>query len=386
MACSCGRASDREHVVQATFAKARAAIARAPREAFDIATIEVEPPREKELLVRIAGVGLCHTDLIFRDQFLPYPQPAVLGHEGAGTVEAVGPGVVDFGVGDEVILAFSACRECPSCDSGLPSYCRDFVPLNYAGARSDGSTAYRHDVEEVASHFFGQSSFSELAVVRAVNAVPVPDTDLDISLLGPLGCGIQTGAGAILRSMNCDEGSSIAIWGGGAVGQAAVMAARLKNMDPIILIEPMGARRSLACGLGSTHTIDPGGQEVIGQIRSIAPEGVAYALDTSGNAAALQDAVGSLTIQGLLGLVGVPPTASDTLNINLAQQITSGLRTMGIVEGDSDPRTFLPELLAYHSEGRFPFDRLITSYPLERINDAIEAQARGECVKAVMIP
>ena len=372
--------------MEAAYRSARAAIARAPRQPFELATIEVEPPREGELLVRIAGVGLCHTDLIFRDQFLPFPQPAVLGHEGAGTVAAIGPGVTDFDVGDEVILAFSACRECKSCDNGLPSYCKDFVPLNYAGARADGSTSYRHAGQDVASHFFGQSSFSELAVVRAVNAVKVPQTDLDLSLLGPLGCGIQTGAGAVLRSMNCEEGASIAIWGGGAVGQAAVMAACLKKLDPIILVEPMASRREIACELGATHAIDPGAQDVIEQVRSIAPGGVAYALDTSGNAAALQDAVGSLAIQGLLGLVGVPPTASDTLDINLAQQITYGLRTMGIVEGDSDPKTFLPELLAYHRKGQFPFDRLIETFPLEDINEAVEAQARGGCIKAVMLP
>jgi len=364
-----------------------AAVARGADRAFSLETLEVAAPRAGEVLVRIAGVGLCHTDLIFRDQFVPYPIPAVLGHEGAGTIEAIGPEVEGLAVGDAVILAFSSCGACPQCDHGLPSYCRDFPPLNYAGARlDDGSTAYRAGAETVASHFFGQSSFAARAVVRARNAVKVTGTSAPLELLGTLGCGFQTGAGAVLRSMDCPAGSSIAIFGGGPVGLAAVMAAAIRGCASIILIEPFAARRELARELGATAVIDPLGEDVAAAIRTIVPAGVDFALDTSGQVAALDAALASLAPRGMLGMVGVPRTADTALSVNIAAAVTYGQRIVGIMEGDSDPAAFIPELLAHHAAGRFPFDRLIRTFPLAEINTAIDAQARGEFVKAVLVP
>lgn len=363
-----------------------AAVARAPHQDFSLETIEVTAPADGEIRVRIAGVGLCHTDLIFRDLFIPYPQPAVLGHEGAGIVEAVGPNVTGFSVGDAVVLGFSSCGHCGQCAGGVPSYCKDFVPLNYAGARSDGSTAYAKGGEAIASHFFGQSSFAGVAIVRASNAVKVPETSLPLAYLGPLGCGLQTGAGAVLRSMDCQPGSTIGIWGAGPVGLAAVMAAKIRNCARIIVMEMFEERRALALELGATDVIDPKAGNVAEQIRGLLGDGLNFAFDTTGHPGALQDAFNSLASRGLLGIVGVPKSAEETFNANLAQQITFGLRTMGIIEGDSDPVTFIPELIAYHRKGQFPFDRLVKTYPLSQINTAIADQAAGKCVKAVLIP
>ena len=138
--------------------EAVAAVARIPKGDFSIEPVSVEAPRVGEVLVKIAGVGLCHTDLIFRDQFAPYTLPAILGHEGSGIIEALGEGVTGLAVGDKVVLGFSSCGDCPRCDEGLPSYCRSFVPLNYAGVRlEDGSTACCSGDERIGSHFFGQS-------------------------------------------------------------------------------------------------------------------------------------------------------------------------------------------------------------------------------------
>lgn len=364
-----------------------AAVARGAGRDFSLETLTVEEPRAGEVRVRIAGVGLCHTDLIFRDQFVPYPVPAVLGHEGAGTIEAIGPGVEGLAVGDEVILGFSSCGACPNCDADLPSYCRDFPPLNYAGARlDDGSTAYRAGEESVASHFFGQSSFAGHAIVRARNIVNATGAVAPLAILGTLGCGFQTGAGAVLRSMDCPSGSSIAIFGGGPVGLAAVMAAAIRGCAAIIMVEPLAARRELALQLGATRAIDPASDDVAAAIREALPAGMDFVLDTSGNVAALEAGLASLAARGMLGLVGVPRTADATLPVNIAGAITFGQRIVGIMEGDSDLVGFIPELLAYHAAGRFPFDALIRTFPLTQINEAIAAQARGECVKAVLIP
>jgi aryl-alcohol dehydrogenase len=366
--------------------RARAAVARAPGAPFAIEEVEVEAPRPDEVLVRIAGVGLCHTDLIFRDQFVPYPLPAVLGHEGAGIVEQVGADIVGLKPGDKVVLAFSSCGHCARCGEGLPSYCRDFPPLNYAGMRlDDGSKAFSRANEPIASHFFGQSSFATRTVARARNVVRVDDA-VPIERLGPLACGFQTGAGAIIRSMACPPGSSLVIFGGGPVGLAAVMGARIQGCDTIILVEPVTARRTLGRELGATHMIDPTAGPAGDAIRNILPGGVDFALDTSGRVDAIEAGLAALAPRGLLGLVGVPPRAEDSLSLNLAAAITYGQRVMGIMEGDSDPQSFIPELIAHHRAGRFPFDRLIRTFPLDDINEAVAAQARGDCVKVVLIP
>ena len=368
-----------------------AAVAREPHGAFSIEAVEVEAPRAGEVLVRIAGVGLCHTDLVFRDQFVPYPLPAILGHEGAGVIEAVGPDVDGLAVGDRVVLGFSSCGHCARCADGLPSYCRDFPPLNYAGMRlDDGSKAYASQGEQISSHFFGQSSFAAHAIARARNVVKVSDAQAPLEILGPLGCGFQTGAGGVMRSMACPAGSTIAIVGGGPVGLAAVMGASIQGCATIILVEPVTARRKLALELGATHVIDPNdipnAGDVAAAVREILPGGVDFAFDTSGRATAIEAILATLAPRGMLGLVGVPPRAEDALSINIAGMITYGQRVVGIMEGDSDPQTFIPELIAAHREGRFPFDRLVRTFPLAAINEAIEAQKNGDCIKVVLIP
>lgn len=366
--------------------KTTAAVARMAGRDFSVEEIEVESPRAGEVLVRVLGVGVCHTDLVFRDQVAAYPLPAVLGHEGAGIVEALGEGVTGLAVGDKVVIGFSSCGHCPRCDEGLPSYCRTFPPLNYAGMRlEDGSKAFASGGEAVSSHFFGQSSFAAHTITRARNVVKV-ETDAPIELLGPLGCGFQTGAGGVMRSLAAQAGSSIAIIGGGPVGLAAVMGAVIQDCATIALVEPIAARRSIATTLGATHVIDPTAGDLAEALRGIAPEGFDYVFDTSGHVPAIEAGLASLGAHGAIGLVGVPKTADAAISVNIGALMTPGHRIIGIIEGDSDPQSFIPELLRYHAEGRFPFDTLIRTYPLTEINEAVAAQARGEFVKAVLVP
>jgi aryl-alcohol dehydrogenase len=364
----------------------KAAVISAPGADFVVETLTIGEPGAGEVLVEIAGVGLCHTDLVFRDGFAPVPLPMVFGHEGAGIVRAVGAAVTGILPGDAVIIGFSSCGHCARCDENLPSYCRSFPALNYAGARPDGSTALAKDGEPVASHFFGQSSFASHAITPARNVVKIDPAGLDLATLGPLACGLQTGAGAVMRSLDCGAGSTLAIFGAGPVGLAAVMAAKIRECARIIVVEPLAARRALAIDLGATDAIDPAAGDVAETIRAIAADGVDFALETSGRDTAIAAGLAALGSRGMLGLVGVPPRADDTLSINIAAMITFGHRVIGIIEGDSDQQGFIPELLALHREGRFPFDRLITTFPLAAINEAVTAQHRGECVKAVLIP
>lgn len=368
--------------------QATAAVAYTPGGNFTVETIEVEAPRAGEVRVQIAGVGLCHTDLIFRDQIAPFALPGVLGHEGAGVIEAIGEGVEGLAVGDKVVVGFSSCGTCPRCAEHLPSYCQSFVPLNYAGVRlEDGSTAYAKDGAQVTSHFFGQSSFSALTVTRAHNVVKVGDTAAPLELLGPLGCGFQTGAGGVMRSLGCPAGSSIAIFGGGPVGLAAVMGAVIQGCSTIILVEPIAARRDIARELGATHVIDPASNDNLAEaLRAIVPMGLDFAFDTSGVVPVIEAGLAALGSHGAIGLVGVPSKADAAISVNIAALMTPGHRIIGIIEGDSDPQQFIPELIAHHAAGHFPFDRLIKIFPLDQINEAIAAQARGEVIKVVLVP
>jgi aryl-alcohol dehydrogenase len=366
--------------------KIHAAVARAAHEPFYFEEVNIEDPRADEVLIEIHGVGLCHTDLIARDQFIPIQLPAVLGHEGAGVVVAAGERVTKVKPGDRVIMSFSSCGRCARCQENLPSYCASFPALNYSGRRADGTSGVSIGAAAISSCFFGQSSFASHALTRERNIVRVDDPHLPLQILGPLGCGFQTGAGAILRSLACTPGSSLCIFGGGPVGLAAVMGAAIKRCESVILVEPIPSRRAMAMSLGATHVIDPAAGQVGEAIRAIVPAGVEYALETSGREESVLAALGSLGSHGLLGLVGVPPRPESAVSVNLASLITFGHRIHGVIEGDSDLDQFIPELLNHFRAGRFPVDRIVKTYPLNQINEAVAAQLRGDCIKAVLIP
>ncbi|NDK91456.1 NAD(P)-dependent alcohol dehydrogenase [Gordonia desulfuricans] len=362
-----------------------AAVAHGAHQDFTIEEVELAAPRNDELVVEIRGVGLCHTDIAARDGVYGLPYPVVLGHEGSGVVVAVGDDVTIVAVGDEVAVSFSSCRRCRPCTTGRPAYCTEFTAENYIGSRPDGTDTMSSDGAPVHGHFFGQSSFASHALVNERNTVKV-ETDLDISLVGPLGCGIQTGAGAIMNSMRCGADRSLVVLGGGPVGLAAVMGAVIQGCTPIIVVEPMASRRAVATELGATHVIDPIGTDLTAALRTIAPDGVDHIFDTTGRVDVIGAAIDAAAQNAVVGLVGVPADFSVDLPVNIVGAMQKGLTITGIVEGDSVPETFIPELLAHHAAGRFPFDTLITTYPFSKINDAIAAQERGEVTKLVLVP
>lgn len=351
---------------------------------FTLETVELDDPRDDEILVRVLGVGLCHTDLVARDGLFPFQLPAILGHEGAGIVERVGGAITKVKPGDKVVLSFRSCGTCPSCAAGVPAYCHLLPALNFIGMRPDGSTAARMGDVPVATNFFAQSSFATYALAYERNVVKVAP-DAPVEILGPLGCGVQTGAGGIMRSLACEKGSSLLVMGGGAVGLSAVMAAVVVGCSTIMVLEPHAERRALALSFGATHALDPAAGPLAEQVRAILPEGVNYAFDTTGLPAVIEGALASLAPRGSLGIVGVPPAGLETFPVATSQLMTFGHTIRGIIEGDSDPETFIPELVRLNAEGRFPFDRLIKTYPLSAINEAIEDQHHGKCVKVVLL-
>jgi aryl-alcohol dehydrogenase len=361
----------------------KAAVVREVGGDFSIEDVELGDPQSGEVLVDIAAVGLCHTDLAIQHGHLPFPLPGVVGHEGAGVVKAVGVGVTKVAVGDKVSLTFNSCGECPTCANDEPAYCVNFMGLNFGGVRPDGTSAISVGGEPVGSNFFGQSSFATAAIANVRNVIKLPD-DADLALSAPLGCGIQTGAGAVMNTFDAQAGESILVLGGGSVGLSAVLAAVARGLSTIVLSEPMASRRELALELGATHAIDPAAGSVAEQVRAFLPAGVNYAVDTTAHPAVLGDAFGALAHRGTLGMLGLPADPETVLPLPLVPMSVLGARVVGIIEGDSNPEAFIPELQRLHAAGKFPYDRLISTRPFVEINEAIAAQAKGEAIKVVL--
>ena len=347
--------------------------------------IYLDEPRPDEVLVRIVGTGVCHTDMVMRDQLVPTPFPAVLGHEGAGVVERVGGAVDGLAPGDHVVLSFASCGGCPSCGHSEPAYCHSWFPLNFMGMRADGSSAITDaGGQAIHSHIFGQSSFATYAVVNARNAVLV-DPAIPLKLLGPLGCGLQTGAGAVLNALKVRRGSSVAVLGTGAVGLSAVMAAGIAGASTIVAVDLKQQRVEIARELGATHgTVPmPGGMREVAAAVGL-PAGFDYIVDTTGSAAVGNDAILALAPRGEIALVGAYPPGADI--VCDGTHILSGGRVIrGVVEGGAEPHSFIPKLIEYWQDGQFPFDKLIEFFPLFEIEEAIRLSEEGLVVKPVIL-
>jgi Zn-dependent alcohol dehydrogenase len=361
--------------------KGRAAILSEANGDFVINDIVLQAPRAHEVLVRVVGAGVCHTDLVFRGGF-PIPMPVVLGHEGSGIVEAVGADVEDIEVGDHVVLSFGSCGACPNCAKSSPALCYNFALENFAGLRADGSTPMYKGDTGVGARFFSQSSFATHLIANARNTVVV-DKAAPLELLGPLGCGIQTGAGAILNSLGVGNGDKVLVTGGGAVGLSGVMAARIAEASVIVLVEPIAERRALALELGATHVIDPVGQTDVAAAMETSG-GITHALDTTGIPAVIEMAGNTLVSGGKLGFLGFSPPEAQ-LPMNIMSMLIRGVTVKAIIEGDSDPRKFIPQLVKYFTAGKLPFDKLIKRYRFEDINAACSDNATGKAIKPILI-
>lgn len=367
-----------------TTLRAQVAVVRQAGGPFHLEQAEVAPPRGDEVRVRMVATGMCHTDLVARDGF-PVPLPIVLGHEGAGVVESVGPQVKRVRPGDHVVLSFNSCGSCPSCAQQAPAHCYQFMPLNFGGLRApDNSSPMTQEGRILHGYFFGQSSFASYAVAREINTVVV-DRDLPLELLGPLGCGLQTGAGAVMNSIALRAGQSLAVFGAGAVGLAGVMAAKALGASQIVVVEPNAGRRELAQRLGATLTIDPKtSADVLAELRERSGGGVNHAFDTTGIPVVIAVAVETMLPGGVLGLVGVSPMDA-MLPANIMSLISRGVTIKAILEGDADPQTFIPQLLKLYREGRFPFDQLIGKFAFSQINEAAKASEDGSVIKPVLV-
>jgi len=352
---------------------------------FSIEELQLSDPNDDEVLVRIVGTGICHTDIAGQHQYLPIPPerafPAVFGHEGAGVVEAVGAGVNKVKAGDHVALSWNFCGACPACKSGKEPYCNDLFLYNFNGARPDGTTTLRKGDQVIYGSFFCQSSLANFALANEKNIVKVRK-DVPVEIIGPLGCGIRTGAGAVMNTLRPNPGTSIAVFGVGPVGMSAVLAAVVCGCTTIIAVDIIAERLEKAKEFGATHTVNASKADPVEAIRDITGGGAEFTLECVGNPKVLRQAVDALPRLGVCGLLGVVPPGTEVgLDMDL---IMNGRTVRGILAGDSISDLFIPRLLDLYSQGRFPFDRLITFYPFDQINQAVEDMEKGRVIKPVL--
>jgi aryl-alcohol dehydrogenase len=356
----------------------RAAVIEAKDGPFVFRDVEVDAPRSDEVVVRIVATGVCHTDAHIRSQGYAAPLPLVLGHEGAGVVERVGSDVTSVVPGDRVVMSFPSCGRCHHCLAGHPAYCDHNLRLSFGGARLDGSSAYQGGVH---GHFFGQSSFATYSIANERNTVKVA-SDIPLELLGPLGCGLQTGAGAVLNSLHVPTGASIAVFGAGAVGLAAVMAAAVAGAAPIIAVDLNDERLELARELGATHAVNGSREDTRARLLEITPRGLDYVVDLTGSPKMLALAVEALAPTGTAALVGAARQGTQA-PVDMAL-LLNGRVLRGVIQGDAVPQLFIPKLIDLYRAGKFPFDRLVRFYDFTDVERAFEDSKQGRTIKPVL--
>jgi aryl-alcohol dehydrogenase len=348
---------------------------------YQLEEVELDEPKADEVLIRNVASGICHTDEFGRSQGVPIRLPLVLGHEGAGIVEKVGSAVTDLAPGDHVAVSYAFDGTCPACRRHEPYYCRNFNQINFGGVAPDMTTRLHQNGRPV-SMFFGQSSFATYSVVNAQSVAKV-DPTIDLAIAAPLGCGIQTGAGAILNVAHADETMAVAVFGCGAVGMSAIMGAAVAGCRTIIAVGGNPRSLSLALELGATHAINrKETDDVVAEVLRIVPGGVDVAVDTSGNQYMMVNALRSCCYHGMF----LPVAAAGMIDhFDVGNDVMMPMRTMkGTCEGESIPKTFIPQMVQWYKEGRFPVDRILSFYDFKDIDQALADSSCGKIIKAVL--
>ncbi|KAJ5559114.1 alcohol dehydrogenase [Penicillium sp. DV-2018c] len=356
--------------------------------------VEVSSPGDDEVLVGMYAAGICHTDILLSSVpagTMGIDYPKVVGHEGAGIIQAVGKNVQSVSIGDPVLLSFCYCSTCQQCQTSHPAYCDSFATKNYLGQQGTMKTYSQiGGTEDIWSQFFGQSSFAKYSTVKESSVVNVKDLIKDFSelkLFSPLGCGFQTGSGAILNITQAGPEDIVMITGLGAVGMGALLTAKIKKCKAIIAVDRVQSRIDLAKELGATHTINtsnPDFSTLDLAVRNLVPGGVSIAIDTTGVPSIIEQSIQSTQARGKTVLVGAPPL-DYMLNIHVAAYLNSGRALLGCIEGDSDPRVAIPQMIQWYREGLFPVDRFVEYFDAEDWSKALGSLKDGSVIKPVLI-
>ena len=362
----------------------KAAVLSAPRASFKVQDVELADLRANEVLVRMVATGLCHTDLSVWAGGVPFPLPGVLGHEGAGVVEQIGKGVTGVKAGDKVVLSFASCGDCGACHGGHPAYCSTWLQRNlFNGAREDGSPTITSRGKPIGGHFFAQSSFANHGIAEQRNVVVV-NPDADLVQLAPLGCGVMTGFGSVWYALDLKPGARMGVFGTGAVGMAALIAAKLRKPEVLIAVDVVPERLKVALDLGATHAVNAKTDDVVERIREITRgAGLTAALDTTGVAAVARSAIDTLGARGHLVTCAAPPPGTE-IPVDF-QGILTGKMVSGVTMGDATPQVLIPQLAELVMQGQLPLQRLTKQYRLDQLDQAAHDMHAGITVKPVIV-
>ncbi|AMC93656.1 aryl-alcohol dehydrogenase [Erysipelothrix larvae] len=351
---------------------------------YTIMDVNLQEPKESDVLVKVVAAGICRSDYGERNgNSISFPN--VLGHEGSGIVERVGPSVKSVKPGDHVILSYGYCEKCEGCSTGHPSSCDHWMGINNSGTNGRQEYVLTTQDDKPINNFFNQSSFATYSLVDESNIVKV-DKDIDLRLLGPLGCGLGTGSGAVLSVLKPKAGESIAVFGTGAVGFASLMAAKIAGCSKIIAVDINDERLLKAKELGATCTInskDPN-VDVEGLIREHTNgSGVNYTVDTTGYLPIMKVAVNVLKASGTFAPLAV---TKNTFEMNTFFDLVFGNKKLvGCLIGDTIPKFHLNNLIDFYKQGKFPFDQFIKFYDFEDISQAEKDSVEGRVVKSVVV-
>lgn len=345
--------------------------------------LELAEMQPDEVLVKMIASGMCMSDETIRKGGTSVEYPIVPGHEGSGIVEKVGSTVKTFKPGDQVVISYAYCGHCASCRKGRPAICDDWMKLNFLGVRDDGSHTFHKEDGTPVKNFYGHSSFSTYTLVHESNLTKV-DQDADLRLIGPLGCGFLTGSGTVINGLKPELGSSIAVFGTGAVGLAAMMAAKIEGCSTIIAIDIHDNRLELAKELGATHIINSKVEDPIAKVQEITNgKGVHYSVDTTGVSLVMKTALTVLSKGGVFAPVAI---SKNSIEVIPTAEVTLASKSMiGVLMGDGIPQLSIPQLLKFYKEGSFPIDKLVKFYKFKDINQAAKDSVTGEVIKPILI-
>ncbi|WP_448808325.1 NAD(P)-dependent alcohol dehydrogenase [Agromyces bauzanensis] len=371
-------------MIAASGTRARAAILTEPGAPFTVQDVVYSEPGHGEVLVKLVASGLCHTDLGVQAGGIPFPMPGIIGHEGAGVIESVGDGVTVVSPGDQVLLSFASCGDCAACRSSHPAYCMTWLPRNLMGEMRDADSGrVSSDGTPIAAHFFGQSSFGQYAIADERSVVRV-SPEADLTVLAPLGCGVLTGFGSMWNVLDPGPGTTVAVYGTGAVGLSAVIAAAMRGPSQLVAIDLVDERLELARELGATATINPGSEDVAARLAELTEgRGVDLSFDTTGNPRVARGALDAAATRGTVLVCGAPPPGTE-IPVDIQGMLT-GKILRGVTMGDAHPQELIPQLVELHARGRLPLEKLERRYTLDEIQHAVEDMHRGATVKPVIV-
>lgn len=351
-----------------------------------IEAIEVDEPRREEVLVEVTAASLCHTDVASARGHIDEAYPVVMGHEGAGVVRELGEDIEFVEVGDHVVFGRITCGRCSFCRAGRGQHCVQRTLAAQGGTIRSGAVRFSRGGEPL-HHYHGVSSFSEYTVVNEEVAVPVPD-DLAAEQATLLGCGVFTGAGAVMNTADIEPGASVVVFGAGGVGLSAIQGARIRGATNIVAVDLVSEKLEIASSVGATHVIDASEiDDPVERTREICEGGVDYAFDVVGHEQVLNQAVEVLSPTGEAIIVGVPPEGHRDLSLDLFDVVTSEKSVVGSFNGSYSLPLAIPMLAELATSGNLDLEPLITDVrPLEEINEAMEDLEGGNAIRQVMVP